>query len=150
MRAVIQRVKSATITIDGDETREIGMGLLVYLCVMENDTEKETIYLKNKISSLRIFSDENDKLNLSLKDIGGDMLIVSNFTLSANCRKGNRPSFELAEKPLKAKQMYENFISLIKEDFSNVVTGEFGADMDIESIATGPVNLIMDTDIISK
>lgn len=152
MRAVLQRVAKADITIDHAETRSIGEGLVVFLGVMEGDTKENAQYLAKKICDLRIFTDENDKLNLSLKDIGGDILIVSNFTLSADCRHGRRPSFERAAKGETAKAMYEYFVSLVKADsgIKNVQTGEFGAHMDIMQSNNGPITIIMDTDNIAK
>lgn len=152
MRAVVQRVDMAEIKIEHSETKTIGKGLVVYLGVMSGDTEKEATYLANKISDLRIFTDENDKLNLSLKDFKGDILIVSNFTLGADCRKGRRPSFENAEKPAKAEVLYDYFVDLVKkiDGLGNIETGSFGAHMDILSSNNGPINLIMDTNVIQK
>lgn len=152
MRAIIQRVKRAKITIENGEVHEIDQGFVVYICVMKGDTQEQAKYLQGKICGLRIFSDENDKLNLSIKDVKGDMLIVSNFTVAANCRRGNRPSFELAERPDDANTMYEYFLELVKAEdgLGNIKTGVFGAHMEIESVCDGPINLIMDTDVISK
>lgn len=152
MRAVLQRVSKADITINHAETRSIGEGLVLFLGVMEGDIKENAQYLAKKICDLRIFTDENDKLNLSLKDIGGDILIVSNFTLSADCRHGRRPSFERAAKGDTAKSMYEYFVSLVKADsgIKNVQTGEFGAHMDIMQSNNGPITIIMDTDNIAK
>lgn len=149
MRAIIQRVLSAEIEIDGRETKKISQGFVVYLGVMKGDTEKEADYLQNKICGLRIFSDENDKMNLSPQDIKGDMLIVSNFTLSANCRRGRRPSFESAERPEGAEKLYDYFVEKVRadKDIKNVETGVFGADMKIYSVADGPINIIFDTNI---
>ncbi|MFI3325620.1 MAG: D-aminoacyl-tRNA deacylase [Clostridia bacterium] len=152
MRAVVQRVDMAEIKIEYSETKTISKGLVVYLGVMSGDSEKEATYLANKISDLRIFTDENDKLNLSLKDFKGDILIVSNFTLAADCRKGRRPSFENAERPEKAEVLYDYFVKLMKEidGLGKIETGEFGAHMDILSSNSGPINLIMDTNVIQK
>lgn len=152
MRAVVQRVNMAEIKIEHNEKRSIDKGLVVYLGVMSGDSEKEATYLANKISDLRIFTDENDKLNLSLKDFKGDILVVSNFTLGADCRKGRRPSFENAEKPAKAEVLYNYFVSLLKniDGLGSIETGEFGAHMDILSSNNGPINLIMDTNVIQK
>jgi len=152
MRAVLQRVAKADITIDHAETRSIGEGLVVFLGVMDGDTKANAEYLAKKICDLRIFTDENDKLNLSLKDIKGDILIVSNFTLSADCRHGRRPSFERAAKGDAAKSLYEYFVSLVKADtgIGQVKTGEFGAHMDIMAANNGPITIIMDTDNIAK
>lgn len=152
MRVVIQRVIEASIEINEKEIREIGQGFVVYLGVMQGDTISEADYLAQKICNLRIFSDMDDKLNLALSDIKGDILIVSNFTLSANCRKGNRPSFELAEKPLEAEKLYDYFTQKVKmfEGIKNVQTGVFGADMKITSIVDGPINIVYDTAVKSK
>ncbi len=152
MRAVVQRVRKANIEIDGTYAHTIGKGLVIYLGVMENDTEKEAEYLARKIADLRIFTDENDKMNLSLKDFIGDILIVSNFTLAADCRKGRRPSFENAARPEEAEDLYNFFVKLVKNEsgLGKVCTGSFGAHMEISAVAVGPVNLIMDTNVIMK
>ena len=152
MRAIVQRVNGADILIDGEIHRDIGEGLVVFLGVMGTDTEENAEYLAGKIPSLRIFKDENDKLNLSLEDIGGDILIVSNFTLSADCKHGRRPSFERAAKGDKALSLYEYFVSLIRNNpkVKSVQTGEFGAHMHVNVQNDGPINIIMDTDVIAK
>lgn len=149
MRAVIQRVSKADIVINGVQGGKIGRGLVVLLGVSDEDDEKCVDYLAHKVMGLRIFSDEEDKLNLSLEDIKGDILIVSNFTLYGNCKKGNRPSFVKAAKPPIATELYESFVNKIKECApANVFTGEFGADMQINLINDGPITIIMDTDEI--
>ena len=152
MRAVVQRVHKAHITIDHGIERETGEGLVVFLGVMEGDGKEQAEYLAKKISGLRIFSDEDDKLNLSLTDIGGDIMIVSNFTLSADCRKGNRPSFINAAKGENAKSLYDYFVSLIKASncAKNVQTGEFGAHMDVDVFNNGPITLMLDTNVVAK
>lgn len=152
MRAVVQRVHKAHITIDHEIERETGEGLVVFLGVMEGDTKEKAEYLAKKISGLRIFSDNEDKLNLSLNEIGGDIMIVSNFTLSADCRKGNRPSFINAAKGETAKDLYEYFVELIKNSgcAKNTQTGEFGAHMDVDVFNNGPITLMLDTNVISK
>lgn len=152
MRAVIQRVDGAQIAIEGRETKAIGRGLLVFLGVMEGDGKAQAEYLAKKICGLRIFKDENDKLNLSLEDLRGDMLIVSNFTLSADCRHGRRPSFERAAKPEAAEALYGEFVELARRNpnIGRVETGVFGAHMHISAQNDGPVNIIMDTDRIVK
>ena len=152
MRAIVQRVNGADILIDGEIHREIGEGLVVFLGVMGTDTKANAEYLANKITGLRIFKDENDKLNLSLEDLKGDILIVSNFTLSADCKHGKRPSFERAAKGDFAKELYEYFVSLIRnnEKIGSVETGEFGAHMHVNVQNDGPINIIMDTDVIVK
>lgn len=152
MRAVIQRVDGASISIEGTEPRKISAGLLVFLGVMDGDEEAQAEYLAKKICDLRIFKDDNDRLNLSLKDIKGQILIISNFTLAADCRHGRRPSFEKAAKPQRAQELYDYFVSLVRKEseLSAVETGEFGAHMHINAQNDGPVNIIMDTENIAK
>jgi D-tyrosyl-tRNA(Tyr) deacylase len=151
MRAVIQRVTSADMVIEGIPTRHIDKGLVVFLGVMKNDTSDNIVYLSKKIVDLRIFTDENDKLNLSLRDIHGDLLIISNFTLSADCRHGRRPSFENASKPPEAEILYSDFVKTIssEEGLGKIMTGEFGAHMTITAVNDGPVTIIMDTSVIA-
>ena len=152
MRAIVQRANGADILIDGEIHREIGEGLVVFLGVMGTDAKENAEYLANKITGLRIFKDENDKLNLSLEDIKGDILIVSNFTLSADCKHGKRPSFERAAKGDLAKELYEYFVSLVRKNdkINKVETGEFGSHMHVNVQNDGPINIIMDTDVIVK
>lgn len=151
MKAVIQRVKKAEITINSDIKRSISQGLVVLLGVSENDTSKHADFLADKIVNLRIFSDENDKMNLSLLDIGGDMLIVSNFTLCADCSHGRRPSFVKAAKPQPANELYEYFVQKTGQlGVKEIATGEFGADMLVSIDNDGPVTIILDTDEIMK
>lgn len=146
MRAIIQRAAHASVTIDGMETHAIGRGFLVLLGVSEEDGTQEADYLADKCVGLRIFTDENDKMNLSLTDIGGGMLIVSNFTLYGDCRKGKRPSFLRAARPETAIPLYERFIARCRESGLTVKTGKFGADMQIDLVNDGPVTIFMDTD----
>lgn len=146
MRALIQRVTEASVTIDGVKTSEIEQGFLILLGVCQGDSEKEVDYLVDKCVGMRIFTDENDKMNLSINDIGGALLVVSQFTLYADCRKGKRPSFINAEKPQRANELYEYFVSKCKEKCENVQTGEFGADMKISLINDGPVTIMLDTE----
>lgn len=152
MRAIIQRANRADILIDEKEFREIGPGLVVFLGVMDGDTRENAEYLARKITGLRIFKDENDKLNRSLEDIKGDILIVSNFTLSADCKHGKRPSFERAAKGETAKELYEYFIELVSQNqlLGKLATGEFGSHMHVNVANDGPVNIIMDTDTIVR
>ena len=152
MRAILQRANKADILINNEEFKEIGSGLVVFLGVMDTDTKENAEYLAKKICDLRIFKDENDKLNLSLRDLNGDILVVSNFTLSADCKHGRRPSFEHAAKGETAEELYNYFVELIKktEGLNKVETGEFGAHMHINVANDGPVNIIMDTDNIKK
>ncbi|MBQ9514696.1 MAG: D-tyrosyl-tRNA(Tyr) deacylase [Ruminococcus sp.] len=151
MKAVLQRVKNARVTVDERVTGEIGQGLLVLLGVSEGDTERDADVLAAKIANLRIFSDENDKMNLSLLTIGGGMLVVSQFTLCADCRKGRRPDFFGAAKPDEAERLYLYFCERIKKEGVNTVeTGEFGADMQVSLQNDGPVTIILDSGELKK
>ena len=151
MRAVIQRVSRAEITIDQRETRSIGPGLVVFLGVMQGDGEAQADFLAEKIHGLRVFSDENQKMNLSLEDVQGELLVVSNFTLGTDCKKGRRPSFALAAPPQEADRLYQRFVTHAKEQgIRKVETGEFGAHMDVLCANDGPVTLIIDTEKIGK
>ncbi len=151
MRAVIQRVSRAEITIDHRETRSIGPGLVVFLGVMQGDGEAQADFLAEKIHGLRVFTDENQKMNLSLEDVQGELLVVSNFTLGTDCKKGRRPSFDLAAPPQEADRLYQRFVTHAKEQgIRKVETGEFGAHMDVLCANDGPVTLIIDTEKIGK
>ena len=145
MRVVVQRVKHASVTINGTVNGKINNGFLVLLGVQSTDSEQDVDYLVKKVTNLRIFSDENDKMNLSLKDINGELLIVSQFTLYANCKEGNRPSFVEAAKPDIAIPLYEYFVSECKKIIPVVETGIFGADMKVDLLNDGPVTIIMDS-----
>lgn len=147
MKAVLQRVAKAQVEINGNEVRKIEQGMLILLGVMQGDTKSDAEILAKKLCSMRIFSDEQDKLNLSLKEIDGAMLIISNFTLGADCRKGNRPSFSSSAPFEKAKKLYEYFIECVREnEVSCVQTGEFGADMQVSLVNDGPITIILNTD----
>ena len=146
MRAILTRVRSASVTIDGHVNGAIGRGFLILLGVGPNDTERECRYLAEKALSLRVFEDENGKMNLGLDAIGGGVLVVSQFTLYGNCRKGRRPSFTEAANPELGNTLYEKFLSICAELGYPPQHGEFGADMQVESINDGPVTLILDTD----
>lgn len=147
MRAVIQRVKNASVEIDGKVNGEISNGLAVLLGVMESDTKKHADFLAKKLVELRIFTDDNDKMNLSVKDINGEILIISQFTLGADCSHGRRPSFIKAAKPPIANELYEYFVDQVKLLQNNdVQTGIFGADMKFSLLNDGPVTIIFDTD----
>ncbi|HJB98669.1 MAG TPA: D-tyrosyl-tRNA(Tyr) deacylase [Candidatus Acutalibacter pullicola] len=151
MRAVIQRVSRAEITIDHRETRSIGPGLVVFLGVMQGDGEAQADFLAEKVHGLRVFTDENQKMNLSLEDVQGELLVVSNFTLGTDCKKGRRPSFDLAAPPQEADRLYQRFVAHAKEQgIRKVETGEFGAHMDVLCANDGPVTLIIDTEKIGK
>ena len=146
MRAVLTRVKSASVTIDGEVTGKIGQGFLILLGVGPNDTEAHCKYLAEKALGLRVFEDENEKMNLSLTDVGGQVLVVSQFTLYGNCRKGRRPSFAEAANPQLGNELYEKFLSICEELGYPPQHGQFGADMKVASVNDGPVTLILDTD----
>ena len=146
MRAVLTRVKSASVVIDGETVGKIGKGFLILLGVGPNDTEKECRYLAEKALGLRIFTDEEDKMNLGLDAVDGQVLVVSQFTLYGNCRKGRRPSFAEAAGPELGEQLYEKFLSICEELGYPPQHGRFGASMQVESVNDGPVTLILDTD----
>ena len=145
MRAVIQRVKSAEVDVDGRLTGKIGKGLLVFVGVGRGDGEADISYLSSKIPDLRIFEDHSGKFNLSLKEVGGEMLVVSQFTLFGDSRKGRRPSFTDAEAPPIAKILYEQLVSKMKAQGIPVETGEFQAKMEVHLINDGPVTLLLDS-----
>lgn len=146
MRALLQRVISASVSIQDKEISRIGSGLLVFLGVGPQDGRAEAERLVRKILALRIFEDSAGKMNLSLLDAGGEMLVVSQFTLYADCRKGNRPSFTDAALPDAARSLYETFVKLIERDIpGRVCTGEFGADMKVALVNDGPVTIQLDT-----
>ena len=146
MRAVIQRVSYARVTIGGDVRGEIRRGFLILLGVCEGDTEAEAIYLADKCVGLRVFTDENDKMNLSPADIGGGLLVISQFTLYGDCKKGKRPNFMRAAKRELAVPLYEKFIAHCRESGLPVASGEFGADMKVELLNDGPVTILMYTE----
>jgi len=145
MRAVIQRVKEAEVKISGKTVGKIGKGLLVLLAVHVDDTEDKIEKMATKIINLRIFGDQADKMNLSVKDMGGEILVVSQFTLYGDISKGNRPSFIESAKPDKAVPYYEKFVEKIKVSGLKTATGEFGAMMEVSLINDGPVTIIIDT-----
>ena len=146
MRAILTRVSSASVTIDGTVNGKIGRGFLILLGGGPNDTEKECRYLAEKALGLRIFEDENGKMNLGLDAVGGEGLVVSQFTLYGNCRKGRRPSFTDAAPPQLGNELYERFLAICAELGYPPQHGQFGADMQVESVNDGPVTLILDTD----
>lgn len=145
MRAVVQRVKNAKVEISGRTIGEIGKGMLIFLGVGDEDSEKNCEYLADKIVNLRIFPDENDLMNLSSLDIGGDMLVVSQFTLWGDCRKGRRPSFTKAARPERAKELYEFFIGVLKKTGLKISAGEFQEMMDVHLVNDGPVTILLDS-----
>ena len=146
MRAVLTRVKSASVAIDGQTVGKIGQGFLILLGVGPEDTEKECRYLAEKALGLRVFEDENGKMNLGLAEVNGEVLVVSQFTLYGNCRKGRRPSFVGAAGPELGNRLYEQFLADCASLGYPPQHGQFGADMKVESINDGPVTLILDTD----
>lgn len=145
MRAVVQRVTNANVKIDGRVNGKIDDGLLVLLGVGNGDTEEDMKYIADKIIKLRIFSDENDKMNLSLEDVGGSMLVISQFTLYGDCSHGRRPYFGNAMEPVSANEMYEKFVAYIREQGIHTETGEFGADMKVSLTNDGPVTIILES-----
>ena len=146
MRFVIQRVTEASVTIDGEISGKIGKGYLVLIGVADTDTKEIADKMIRKMIGLRIFEDEQGKTNLSLADVGGGLLLVSQFTLYANCKRGNRPSFIEAGKPDMANEMYEYIIEKCKESVEEVQTGEFGADMKVQLLNDGPFTILLDSD----
>ncbi|MYB93020.1 D-tyrosyl-tRNA(Tyr) deacylase [Candidatus Poribacteria bacterium] len=146
MRAVVQRVKSASVTVDGKRVSEIGAGVLVFLGVAHDDTATELAYIANKVANLRIFEDEDGKMNRSLLETGGAALVVSQFTLYGDCRKGRRPSFINAARPEVANTLYEQFITLLKQQSIPTQGGTFQAMMDVQLINDGPVTILLDSD----
>lgn len=146
MKAVIQRVSEASVKIEGEVKGQIGLGLMVLLGVAPDDTEEDVEWLTNKIVGQRIFSDEEGKMNLSVKDVDGNVLLISQFTLYASVKKGNRPSFIGSAKPDVAIPLYEKFISVLNNKLSKQIeTGEFGADMKVSLVNNGPVTILMDS-----
>ncbi len=145
MRAVIQRVINANVKIDDKISGEIGNGLMVLLGVGNGDTNEDMKYIADKIIGMRIFSDENDKMNLSIKDVGGSMLVISQFTLYGDCSHGRRPYFGDAMEPVGANEMYEKFVAYVREQGIHTETGEFGADMKVTLTNDGPVTIILES-----
>ena len=146
MRAVVQRVLSAGVTVEGETIGRIGKGFMILLGVSGEDTEETAGRMADKICRLRIFEDENGKTNLSLGDVGGELLVVSQFTLYADCRKGNRPSFIKAGEPEKANRLYEYFMDCCRQHVSGVESGRFGADMKVELVNDGQFTLMVDSE----
>jgi len=148
VRAVLQRVTRASVTVDGEVLGKIGKGFMILLGVENSDTEEITDKMADKICKLRIFEDENGKTNLSLADVGGELLVISQFTLYADCRKGNRPSFVRAGKPEMASRMYDYIVARCKEQIPDTGCGIFGADMKISLLNDGPFTILLDSEEI--
>lgn len=144
MKAVVQRVKSASVSINGKLFSSIGQGILVLLGIENSDTISEAEYVCSKLLKLRIFEDENEKMNYSVTDIGGEILVVSQFTLAGSVKKGTRPSFDNAMKPDDAEVLYEKFVEMIKQSNLKIQTGKFGAMMEVSLINDGPVTFIVE------
>lgn len=145
MRVVVQRVNSSKVTVEGEIVGSINKGLNLLIGISKEDTEEDLLYLKDKILNLRIFEDENDKMNLSLLDVKGEILAISQFTLYGDCRKGRRPNFMEAEGGERARTLYERFVELLRESNLKVETGEFGAHMIVDIQNDGPVTLMLDS-----
>ncbi len=151
MKAVIQRVSEASVEVDGKVVGEIGKGFMILLGAAEGDTEEDLLTLAKKTVNLRIFTDEDDKMNLSLLDTGGEALVISQFTLCADVKKGNRPSFIKAMEPQKASEYYDRYCDLLKElGVKRVEKGIFGADMKVSLVNDGPVTILYDTEVWCK
>ncbi len=150
MKAVIQRVMNAKVEVDNDTIGEISHGLMILLGVAQGDTENDVRLLCDKIIKMRIFEDENEKMNLSLKDVDGEMLVVSNFTLNANYKHGNRPDYFAGAKPDEASRLYEYFIAYAKEHVKKVESGSFGAHMKLTIVNDGPVTICADSEVLRK
>ena len=146
MRAVLTRVKHASVTIDGKVHGQIGEGFLILLGITHEDTEAQAVKLADKLTGLRIFEDENGKMNRGLDEVKGELLVVSQFTLYGNCKKGRRPEFLAAARPEVAIPLYEKFVELCRAKGFHTETGEFGAYMQVDSLNDGPVTLVVDTD----
>ena len=147
MKAVFQRVTEASVTVEGDRIANIGNGVLLLVGVCEGDTQQEAQVLAKKVAELRVFCDENDKMNLSVLDIGGSVLAVSQFTLCASTARGRRPDFFGAAKPDVAKPLFDYFVDCLRQNgVADVQTGEFGADMKVRLLNDGPVTILLDTD----
>jgi D-aminoacyl-tRNA deacylase len=147
MRAVLQRVSQAEVRIDGSSIAQIGKGILALVAVHRQDTRQDLEWMAKKIIELRIFEDDDGKMNLSLKDILGELIVVSQFTLYGDCKKGRRPSYTDAAPPMEAEKLYNEFISIVRELLPNVQTGRFQAIMDVRLTNAGPVTLILDSRI---
>jgi D-tyrosyl-tRNA(Tyr) deacylase len=149
MKALLQRVSEAQAMIGDRSVGTIGKGILVFICVERGDTDRDRDYISNKIVNLRIFEDSGGKMNLSVRDAGGEILVVSQFTLAADCRKGNRPSFDNAEEPEKAKKIYLDIVERLRQEGMPTSTGEFASNMQIHLVNDGPVTFLLDSRVAS-
>lgn len=145
MRAVVQRVSSASVAVDGEVVGRIGNGFLVLLGVATDDTQEDVVYMAQKVAGLRVFEDADGKMNLALSEVGGQVLVVSQFTLYGDCRKGRRPSFITAAPPERAETLYRGFVAELKGQGIGVETGRFQVHMDVELVNDGPVTLLVDS-----
>ena len=145
MLTVLQRVKEATVSVEGSVVGSIGRGLVVLLCAVKHDTDRDVDYLVRKTAQLRIFTDENGKMNRSVAEAGGSIMVISQFTLASSVRRGNRPSFENAESPERARELYEEVVRRLRETGLSVSTGVFGAMMEVSLVNDGPVTVIIDS-----
>lgn len=150
MKAVLQRVKNANVKVDGEMVGECGEGLMILLGVAQGDTDEDAELLAAKICNLRIFTDENDKMNLSVKNIDGEALVISQFTLMANYKKGNRPDYLESAPPAEANRLYEYFKELMSRELRHVGCGVFGAHMEVSLVNNGPVTIVMDSEVLKK
>lgn len=146
MRAVVQRVLKSSVMVDGEIVGAIEKGFNVLIGIGKEDTIEDLKYIKDKVLNLRVFSDENDKMNLSLKDVDGELLLISQFTLYGDCRKGRRPNFMNALGGEEAKNLFDQFVSMCREDGIKVETGIFGADMKVDILNDGPVTILLESD----
>lgn len=145
MRAVVQRVKSSKVEVDNKVISEIGKGINLLVGISKEDTKEDIDYIVRKVLGMRIFEDENERMNFSLKDIGGELLLISQFTLYGDCRKGKRPDFMKAQGGDAARELYNELVETFKKEIPNLQTGEFGADMKVEIINDGPVTLLLES-----
>ena len=150
MKAVLQRVKNASVKVDGEIVGECGEGLMILLGVAQGDGEEDARLLATKICNLRIFTDENDKMNLSVRNIDGEALIISQFTLMANYKHGNRPDYLESAPPAEANRLYEYFVTLMSAELRHVGKGVFGAHMEVSLVNNGPVTIVMDSEVLKK
>ena len=150
MKAIVQRISEGKVTVDGEVIAKCGRGLMVLLGAAQGDTEEDAALLAGKITKMRIFSDENDKMNLSVTDVGGGVMVVPNFTLLASYRKGNRPNYLQAAPPEEAKRLFEYFTELVAKEVENTTHGQFGAHMMVSITNDGPITIPMDSEVLKQ